>query len=482
MRADCGLRANKVATSRRANDGFVLVTSLLILMVLAGLGAGAFFLTTMNLRIAENTSTSTVAQYSAYEGVDVALIALARAFRDSNGLAWPTEAELRDQLPDADGYRLDRLEFETVPVGEMPLEGTVTIRGLGGRGAEYVSSARFVAQRTPNPIPPGASSEFGVGFVTPKGIRINGATTFEISLWAGDYITASATNVLSGSARSARAGWVNAIVGGTEAECKISEDSGVECLSGQQPPDPDPFVFEDGRMELWDERGQECDVTYSSNTSINASTLPAKHTVCLTGSATLNLSGTATGLYVIGTSTTTVNLSASSVPVSGDPDADEEDQVGLKIASGTIALDRGTDFELSGVNTLYAVNTLNLVNVRSTITGASPSIFMATEGNVDFGANTGKGGKKGDGTLNAVILANGSVCKFGSGGLNFSGGIVALGQTPSTRPQCGSHAIYWNGGGGGLITDNTNPNIPTGGDDAGTEFEAAGIRVLAKRP
>ena len=66
------------ANSRQA--GIVLVTSLFVLVALVGLSVGAFFLTNMNLRIAENTRAATIAQYNAHEGLDVALLILGREF------------------------------------------------------------------------------------------------------------------------------------------------------------------------------------------------------------------------------------------------------------------------------------------------------------------------------------------------------------------------------------------------------------------
>jgi hypothetical protein len=464
--------------------GFVLVTSLLILVVMVVLGAGAFFLTMMNLRIAENTRSSAIAQFNAYEGVDLALIALAREYRVRSGESWPSLGELHALLPADAPYAPIALDLDPAATGEVPQSGSVTVQGVGPLGAVYESSARFTGLRTPIELPPGTEPLFGVGFVTPEQITINGNARFEMSLWAGKGISGSATRVLDGAERSAKAGFRNG-VDGTPAECRLNTNSEVECVSGQTPPDPDPFDFDIGLAELLEERYGEdatlssCAETFSGTTIVNATTYVGS-TICLDENAVVTLTGTARGLYVLGPRSATVDLQASSVPTSA------EDPLALKVAAGTIRFDNyGTSAaELGGVNTFYAVDDLNLKNVKSAVTGDSEILF-ATEGSLVMGASLG-GSKKADArTLDAVIWANGSVCKLGSGGLSFNGAIVARGESGHADgcPGGAPDGIYWNGGGGGQFTTNLNPDIPEddggGGED---EFDVSGIRVLAKRP
>lgn len=470
---------------RGDRGGFVLVTSLLILVVMVVLGAGAFFLTMMNLRIAENTRSSAIAQFNAYEGVDLALIALAREYRVRSGESWPTLGELRALLPADAPYAPIALDLDPAATGETPQSGSVTVQGVGPRGAVYESSARFTGLRTPIEVPPGTDPLFGVGFVTPEQITINGNAQFEMSLWAGKGISGSATRVLDGAERSAKAGFRNG-VDGTPATCRLNAGSEVECVSGQTPPNPDPFDFDVGLGELLVERYgagatlASCTTVFSGTQIVNASTYTPGSTICLAENAVVTLTGTAQGLYVLGPASATVDLQASSLPTS------TEDPLALKIAAGTIRFDNyGTSAaELGGVNTFYAVNDLNLKNVKSAVTGDSEILF-ATEGSLVMGASLG-GSKKADArTLDAVIWANGSVCKLGSGGLSFNGAIVARGESGHAAgcPGGAADGIYWNGGGGGQFTTNLNPDIPEddgGGDD--DEFDVSGIRVLAKRP
>jgi len=463
----------------------VLVTSLLILVVMVVLGAGAFFLTMMNLRIAENTRSSAIAQFNAYEGVDLALIALAREYRVRSGESWPSLGELSALLPADAPYAPIALDLDAAAVGEVPQSGSVTVQGIGPRGAVYESSARFTGLRTPIEVPPGTDPLFGVGFVTPEQITINGNAQFEMSLWAGKGISGSATRVLDGTERSAKAGFRNG-VDGTPAECRLNANSEVECVSGQEPPNPDPFDFDVGLAELLAQRFGEgatlesCTETLSGTQIVSASAYSPGDTICLEENAVLTLTGTAQGLYVLGPASATVDLQASSIPIS------TEDPLALKVAAGTIRFDNygSSAAALGGVNTFYAVNDFNLKNVKSAVTGDSEILF-GTEGSLVMGASLG-GKKKDDArTLDAAIWVNGSVCKLGSGGLSFNGSIVARGESGHAAgcPGGAADGIYWNGGGGGQFTTNLNPDIPEddgdGGDD---EFDVSGIRVLAKRP
>src|SRR5690554_6151811 len=93
-------------------QGFVLITSLLVLVVLSAIGAGAFFLTNMNLKIAENTRSATVAQYNAHEGLDVALLILAREFYLRGDGSWPSLSELQARTPPDAEYEFLALSLD----------------------------------------------------------------------------------------------------------------------------------------------------------------------------------------------------------------------------------------------------------------------------------------------------------------------------------------------------------------------------------
>lgn len=464
-----------------ARRGFVLVTSLLILVVLAGLGAGAFFLTTMNLRIAENTRSAATAQYNAYEGLDVALIALAREYRLREDGTWPALAELRARIPAGSPYEVTDLTYDGAGAGGIIPGGVVVVSGQGQRGASYETSARFRGQLSPVEVEPEADPLFGTGWVTNASISIKGNTTFTIPLWAGQAISAQATKVIASAGNFAHSGFV---ASGAEANCTIFSQGTkyVRCERGQDPPDVPAFDYDAGLAELAGEAEvafPTCSgpnvYTIATTQTINAGTF-ANATICLAEGVTLTITGTATGLYVLGPRSSTVHMAFGSTPASTDPDLDADDRrrVGVKIAAGTIT-QSSSSFVLAGENTVFSANSLNYQNTGSAMTNPGViSTLIATEGNVIFGGNTA-------GTLNAVIWANGSVCKYGGGGLNFGGTILAGGGGAAPPSPC-TRGIYWNGGGGGQFTTISNSNIPDLDESTTNIFVAAGIRILAKRP
>ena len=468
-----------MAGSRR--EGFVLVTSLLILVVLTGLGAGALFLTSMNLRIAENTRTSTIAQYNAYEGLDIALLALAREYRLREDTTWPTLAQVRNRMPPNSPFTIESITYDPADAGGIVPGGTIVVVGEGPRGSSYETAARFQGALSPLEVDRDADPLFGTGWVTEAQIAIKGNTTFTIPLWAGQSISAQATKVIASAGNFAHSGFVSA---GSPAGCTIFSRGSkyVQCQSGEEPPSVPRFVFESGLDELAEEAGVEFPAcsgpnvhTFETSQTVSADSYPPDATFCLGEDVTLTITGTATGLYVLGPRSSTVHMMFNSVPASTDPEAEDRDRVGVKIAAGTITQDTGS-YTLSGENTLFAANSIMYQNTGSAMTNPGViSTLIATEGNIEFRGST-------QGTLNAVIWANGSVCKTGGGGLNFGGTILAGGDFVAGLSSNCTQGIYWNGGGGGQFTAIDNTNIPDLDDDTTNIFTAAGIRVLAKRP
>jgi len=462
--------------------GFVLVTSLLILVVLTGLGAGAFFLTSMNLRIAENTRTSTVAQYNAYEGLDIALLALAREYRLAEDGSWPTLGQVRNRMPPASPFTVESITYDPVGTDGLIRGGTVVVTGQGPRNARYETSARFQGQLSPLEVERDADPLFGTGWVTEASIAIKGNTAFQIPLWAGQSITAQATKVIASSGNFAHSGFVSS---GSPAGCTIFSKGStyVQCQSGQEPPSVPAFQFESALDELAEEADVEFPAcsgpnvhTFSTSQTVSASSYPPNATFCLAEDVTLTITGSATGLYVLGPRSSTVHMAMDSSPASTDPEEEDPRRlVGVKIAAGTVTQDSGS-YVLNGENTIFAANSIMYQNTGSAMTNPGViSTLIGTEGNIEFKGNT-------SGTLNAVLWANGSVCKTGGGGLNFGGTILAGGESvPGLSSNC-SPGIYWNGGGGGQFTAITNTNIPDLDDDTTNVFTAAGIRILAKRP
>lgn len=438
--------------------GFALITSLLVMVVLAVLGAGAYFLTNMNLRIAENGRTSAIATYNAHKGLDLALLALGQEYTSRADFSWPSLAELNARLPASTEYDVIGLDMDAAVDGVIG-GGSVTVVGYGPNKARYETGARFEGQMSEFSRPGTGEPAFGIGWVTDSDMEISGKTTFSIPLWAGGSIDGSgnSVNVLP----VAKFVWA-------AGECKLKlGKSPLDCESGADAPEIPRFVFADQLAELQAER-PTCDVTITSSQSLNASSYKNK-TVCLTDGVTLTVSGTAEGLYILGPETTTVRFNATAQGTA--------ESIGVKIAAGTFTTTTG--FTLNGMNTIFTMNSINFVNNSTYTNGVREgsdhyvNTLLGTEGIVYV--------HKAEGKLDAIIWANGHFCKHGAGGLDFVGSILTKGLGPTSGNPC-TRGIYWNGGGGGTFTAVGNDDIPTKDEDEAVDFSAAGILVVAKRP
>lgn len=347
-------------------------------------------------------------------------------------------------------------------------EGTVTVVGFGPRAARYETGARFRGEVTTAPVDYEGDPLFGTGWVTDSNIQINGNTSFSIPLWAGGSVTAQATRVLASTGNFAHSGFI----GGNPAPCTIHNQSGITCNRGQTPPVVPTFVFEDRLAELRDEAPAGCDYTVPNSSSETLSaTLYRNATICLGQDSRLELSGAASNTYVLGPRSSSVNLRGSSTP-SGGPDG-----VGLKVAAGTITFTNNPQF--AGTNTFFSASNLLIPSASAaTISDGLIGTLFGTENGIKVATN---GGNDGGRVLNAVLWANGSVCKQGNGGLSFVGTVLAKGLSNTLDNPC-TLGIYWNGGGGGTIAGVSNTNIPDSGGGTNNPFAAAGIRVLARRP
>ncbi len=149
----------------QSSRGFALITSLLLLVVLAAMGAGAIFLSNMNLGVAENGRSHAIAFASAEGGLEAAIVALEQAYNQA------TPREFPESFTTADVPTHDRLVFEVV--GYEPFDAQsarVSVRGLGPRDAEYVSEAVIVM------VPGTVDPFFARGLVSEQNITVNGAS------------------------------------------------------------------------------------------------------------------------------------------------------------------------------------------------------------------------------------------------------------------------------------------------------------------
>lgn len=452
------------------NAGFVLVTSLLVLLLLASLGAGAYFLTNINLRIAENTRSSTMAQYNAHEGLDIALIALGREFYERGDGTWPSLAQLRARMPAGSEFEILALDFDPANAEGLQEFGVITVRGFGPRGARYETGARFKGETTPIPIDPEADPLFGTGWVTDSKIEINGKTEFLIPLWAGQSLEASATRVLASAGQFAHSGFI----GPSPATCKIqAQHSAVKCTSGQEPPKVPRFDF-DERLAAMTADSAACSQVIGSSTTINGNSPHYRNaTICLAEGVTVTLTGTASGLTVLGPRSAHLIIDGGSQPFGGEPDG-----IGIRAAVGTISFGSSRSYTLSGTNTLFMASGINVSKlIANQLAGGVVATLIGTERNVKIDG----GGNDQDGTLGATIWADGHVCKQGNGGLNFIGSMLVGGHGSPDGGPCQA-GIYWNGGGGGWFAGVSNVDIPGADEDNENQYAASGIRILARRP
>lgn len=442
----------------RKEAGFALITSLLVMVVLSVLGAGAYFLTNMNLRIAENGRTGAIATYNAHEGLDLALLAIGQEYTARADFSWPTLAELKARLPGSSDFEITALDLDT-PVDGISAGGMVTVVGFGPRNARYETGARFEGQLSEFSRPGPGEPAFGIGWVTDSDMEISGKTTFSIPLWAGGTIDGSgnAVNVLP----VAKFVWA-------AGECKLKlGKSPLDCESGTESPNIPKFVFADELADLRLER-PTCDLNVTTSSNLNATSYRNK-TVCLADGVNLTVNGTAEGLYILGSEKTTVTFNGTAEGTA--------DSIGVKIAVGRFTTSSG--FTLNGMNTIFTVESIDFVSnstyTNGTMSGSEHYVntLLGTEGNVYV--------HKAEGKLDAIIWANGHFCKHGNGGLDFVGSILTKGLGPTSGKPC-TPGIYWNGGGGGTFTAVGNEDIPTKDEDEAVDFSAAGILVVAKRP
>lgn len=426
-------------------DGFAIVTSLLIMIVIAGLGAGAVFLTTTNLRIAENTRSAMVAQYNAEAGLDLALVALATSYRSDAAL--PSLAQLRARVPDIGGFEVTELALDGA-------QGIVRVRGVGPNGAAHTTGARFEAVDAQVDVTADADPLSGVGFVTNGDIFLPGNGTFDLSMWAGGTVEATGGRSALGVGRVGRAAGLLCRIGRTN------------CNTNEPPPDVGPFSFDAGRTVLETEAGgaDACTITLPASVGSYTLTAATDEVVCVGPSVHLTLLGNVTNTYVIGHESTRVSFQGDAAPATPDG-------VGVKIAAGRVELTGGT---MRGENTVFAVDGLLLEkNVLSH--DRVVRTVLATESDIRLNG----GGNR---NAYATFRANGTFCFNGT--LNrFIGSVVTMSDPNVPDPICSQpEGIRVSGSitEASLPDEVDNPNTPS--TTTVSDVDAAGIKVLARRP
>ena len=434
----------KVCSSGRG--GFALVVSLVVLVVVVSLGAGALFLSTMNLRVAENTRTHAMAVANANSGLELAMIRLYQIYEDNVPKQFPatfTDSDL-PLYPDPDVvFTVEDYQLFA------PNMVRVAIRGSGPRSAEYVSEALLgstIFQVDPT-FALGMVSEKSVGVAGASGTFIDAGLHTNDALWLPGWSEAQFTYCTAPRLENGRCpeGALSTYDLGNEP-LTVWERGSQACGPGGG---PDPFCsggqvnddylvsdpvtvnpdYELRRFRaaggMTDEDGAPEDgsgaLTLDGQFRAgNSECLDATQFLCLTGDQTVT-PGMVEGLTVITTGTITVECD-SSCTLSNTTLISTEAAVDLSNVSGANNARVFSQESISGATGVW--------NGQSTLASAEDVNFTGT-------ANLfpGFGGP----TVGMAVIAGRDITVTGGGGTEMVGVFVAGGR------------FNWAGGGGVYI-------------------------------
>ena len=440
--------------SRSASShGIALVTVLLVMLAIFGMGVGITFLAQLNLRIAQNNQLNAIARYNAETGLDTALAILAREFKENEGVL-PDAAELAAVFPPTAEYRIAAYEkFDDE-------NARVAVIGFAGGRAEYRTEARLQGVITPQISDEGDLGLFGVGLVSESSIKIAGGGNpkpyLRMSIWSGGSVEANQTTVDAGA--DLEAGY-NARAATSTCDLKVGE-----CIRHSPPPDVPTPDFAALRAEFIDRYGP-CTKTVTSNyTLLDAESVDT--VICLEGNATLTIPGgrVVRNLVVIGGPGTTVKMGGDAVPHTENPSGN---MLGVAIISDKVEFThQGNTYPtFKGENTIVAKQELKFaVDVLATESIAR-TFVVSTDGDIHL-----TGGGRG------VVYGS-----FWSGkNVHFSGNLTKFRGSVVAKGEVSEYGIQASGGlGDAALADQLeNPFIPT---PPSTDYANAGIRILNRR-
>ena len=136
---DLWYRSHTLTGARQ--DGFALVSALIVLVMVLGLGVSSLFVANLNITTTENARSQAIARNAAETGLDVARLALQDAYR--SGDAFPDSSSFT-AIPTGTG--LDDIGYQLVAdsysVGGQ--RAMLEVLGTGPNGARYTMAAEFV--------------------------------------------------------------------------------------------------------------------------------------------------------------------------------------------------------------------------------------------------------------------------------------------------------------------------------------------------
>lgn len=322
----------------KRNSGIALITSLVILVIVAALGLGSMFLTQANLRVSENVRAAALAKQNADTGLNAAFISLWRYAEDNN-----------QRLPEQGSFSLPSTrEYELV--GYTPYDdqrAMVAIRGLTPSGGRYLTEALVETS--------GQDDVFFFGYVAGGSIDIPGNAAYRINMWAGNNI-----NLRAG-------GFVDDFFGqAAGSQCR----AGGRCITGVEPPDVPTPLFAQQRSRLLTELGLMSCQADAERILFRDEQVTVE---CL-NSGTYDMANfPSSEIVVIGDTDTTVNMDGRTYRNS-------------VIVAGEINLSNQTSFE--DTNTLVSKDNFRFSGRAFSQDGAART-FVISEGDIEFRGSGG---------------------------------------------------------------------------------------------
>lgn len=477
----------------RLDRGIAVISTLLIALVVIGIGIGAITLNRSNVRIASNVQTGAIARLSADSGLE-AIVAFLSTYNEAFGTL---PADLSD-APTAISVSGTALSFDTPTyTPDAAVDGkiagaTLQVVGTGPNGARFVTDA-VIALVEGDGDRTVASSLFRMGLVGDGVVSLDGAGTFVTGgLHGGQGFdvggsgnltfqscttrdtdgTCSTTTTLASdypiSANSGEASYTCSIGGspnGPYAGSCATTGNGKNAVSvpTNLVDDPIDAAWTDhgftSDFEATRERvlcsalnacsgattyaaltASSCDVSVTGNTNYSPSAPIPSGVVCVAGNVTLDANTDLTDVTLI---------------VEGDVSSSGEVTL-LRSTIVTFGATSDIDLETSGVadtrllgSSSLCVNCNNQDELNVAVTGTST---LATSGSLAFASQASLGGDQASATV--AVIAEGDIsikgsndpwavfltgCNFtslGSGARNVYGGVVA--DNPLDDASCGN--------------------------------------------
>lgn len=245
VRSGCRVRIRNVPASAWANrrdGGFALITALIVLVLVFGLGVSSLFLTNLNIQTTENVRSQALARNAAETGLDVARLALQNALRSTG--TFPSTFS----VPSVDGLQYEIVDGSYVVTSD-PDRVELAIQGTGPNGARFTMTAHLIAQfsegtggeGTPGDGFPGLLSETriqlaGGGVMGPvfRDMQIHANTQVDVRF--GSFERCSVERAEDGSCPGV---WEPVTFSGpTDPEYPISTEDGSNCVTPRPPGPP----------------------------------------------------------------------------------------------------------------------------------------------------------------------------------------------------------------------------------------------------